>query len=141
MIRKHLATIVRQGNLYRKSALENVPTAYPVSLMEIADHPGLSQDQLAQLMGFDKSNAARRVAALEAEGVIVRTPSPRDKRVMELRLTPQGEALLPPIREALARWDKCLTQDLSNEERALLDSLLARMEARAMSWSKEEKHV
>ena len=132
---------MRQGRLYRKSSLESIPTAHPVCLLEIADHPGLSQDQLAQLMGLDKSNAARRVAALEAESVILRTPSARDKRVMELRLTPQGEALLPPIREALSRWDRWLTQDLTDEERILLDSLLARMDARAMSWPKEEKHV
>ena len=53
-------------------------------LLDILEHPGISQDGLAQKAGFDKSNIARQVAVLEEAGYVSRRPSANDKRVLEL---------------------------------------------------------
>jgi len=142
MISKDLSEIVRQGRRYRTDALAPYGLTYyhGVFLPAIAENPGLSQDQLAQILCLNKSNVARRVASLEEEGLVERTPNTRDKRITQLTLTDKAMQLLPMIRTALREWDDYLTQGITEEERALLERLLAGIKERAVSW-KEEAHV
>jgi len=143
MIFQTLTEILRQSRRYRRIMLEplGLTPFHSSYLTEIDSQPGLSQDQLAQLLCLDKSNVARRVAAMEEEGFISRTPGARDKRVMELRLTQRAQEVLPPVREILNQWDDYLTEGMTEEERALLDALLTRLKDRAAAWRKEDCHV
>ena len=143
MILQNLTDILRQGRRYRHSMLEprGMSGWQCGYLTEIAAHPGMSQDQLAQILCLNKSNVARRVAALEEEGFVTRSASERDKRVMELRLTDKASAALPYLYEIQQQWDSYLTQDMTPEEKALLATLLSRMQKRASDWRKEEDHV
>ena len=143
MVLQNLTDILRQGRRYRHILLEphgmnGWQCGY---LTEIAAHPGMSQDQLAQILCLNKSNVARRVAALEDDGFVTRRPSERDKRVMELRLTDKAAAMLPYLYEIQEQWDSYLTQDMTQEEKELLTQLLARMQKRASGWRKEDDHV
>ena len=141
MLIRDLAEIARQGRRYRAAALETYGLTYfhASFLPAIAEHPGLSQDQLAQLLCMNKSNVARRIATLEEEGLVQRTPSARDRRVMEVSLTPKASALLPAIQDALRTWDEYLRQDMTEEEQALLARLISHVKERAVSW-KEDAH-
>ena len=141
MLIRDLAEIARQGRRYRAAALEPYGlTHYHASFLPAIDeHPGLSQDQLAQLLCMNKSNVARRIATLEEEGLVHRTPSSRDRRVMEVSLTEKARALLPVIRHTQQTWDEYLRQDMTPEEQALLARLLSHIRDRAVSW-KEDPH-
>ena len=141
MLIRDLAEIARQGRRYRAAALEPYGlTYYHASFLPvIAEHPGLSQDQLAQLLCMNKSNVARRIVALEEEGLVQRTPSSRDRRVMEVSLTEKASSLLPVLRDVLHTWDEYLRQDMTEEEQALLARLLSHVRERAVSW-KEDAH-
>ena len=100
-------------------------------LLDIAEHPGLSQDALAQKSGFDKSNIARQMAVLEEGGFIRRTPSAQDKRAMEVYPTEKTQALRPQLLEAMEQWEQKLTCALTEEEKAQLTGLLEKLRTAA----------
>lgn len=110
---------------------ENLPCSY---LLEICNHPGISQDQLANRICINKSNIARQAAALEEGGFITRRTSPEDKRVLQLYPTEKTLELLPQIRESLRGWEDYLTHGFTEEEVALLEGLLERAHQRAAQW-------
>lgn len=101
-------------------------------LLDILDHPGISQDGLAQKAGFDKSNIARQVAVLEEAGFVKRTPAPTDKRVLELTPTKKTLALQPELLSAMEQWEEKLVSGLSQEEKQQLTGLLDKLRTAAM---------
>ena len=96
-------------------------------LLDILEHPGISQDGLAQKAGFDKSNIARQVAVLEEAGYVSRRPSANDKRVLELNPTKKTLALQPQLLSAMEQWEEKLLSGLSPEETQLLTRLLNKL--------------
>ena len=106
-------------------------------LLDILEYPGISQDGLAQRVGFDKSNVARQVAVLEELGFISRTPAATDKRVMELYPTAKTLQILPEITSMLLCWENCITQDLSEADKEALSRLLSKMSHRASRYMED----
>jgi len=53
---------------------------------------------------------------------------------MELYPTQKALDLLPQIQDILTRWENCITKDLSNAEKELITSLLARMRVHATAY-------
>ena len=77
---------------------------------------------------------ARQVAILEEDGFLTRTPSPSDKRTMELYPTEKTLSLLPHLQPLLHDWEACLTADLSEAEKSVLEKLLGNMKEKATAW-------
>ena len=65
---------------------------------------------------------------------MTRTPSQQDKRIMQLYPTQKTLDLLPQISPILSQWEACLTADVSEEERVILERVLARMKDKASEW-------
>ena len=63
-------------------------------LMNLYRHPGTSQHDLARRLLVGRSNITMLLPQLEAQGLIRREPDVKDKRVMRIHMTPDGEALL-----------------------------------------------
>ena len=105
--------------------------------MAICRTPGCSQDQLAKRMWFDKSTIARQMELLETKGFITRQPSEKDKRVLCVYPTQQMLQFQPGLQAAMEQWEEDLLQDLTEEEKAQLNSLLSRVRARV---NKEAQH-
>ena len=133
---RDITEIARCGAQYRADLLAplGLKGCHASYLTEICAHPGISQDQLAKLICINKSNVARQAAILEEEGFVTRTPSPTDKRIMELHPTQKTLDLLPEISFVLKRWEGCITGDLTADELELLASLLAKMKTRASDY-------
>ena len=136
---RDMLEISRCGVQYRSDylapmGLKSIHASY---LTEVCANPGISQDKLARLICINKSNVARQVAVLEEDGFIIRTPSAADKRVIELYPTQKTLDLLPQITDMLMRWETCITQDLSDEEKELLSSLLRKMSDRAARYMED----
>lgn len=133
---RDITEISRCGAQYRTEALApmGLKACHASYLTEISAHPGISQDQLAARICINKSNVARQAAILEEDGFITRTPSPTDKRIMQLYPTQKTLDLLPSISPILGQWEACLTADISDEEKALLEKLLSRMKDKASCW-------
>jgi DNA-binding MarR family transcriptional regulator len=63
-------------------------------LMNLYRHPGMSQHDLARKLLVGRSNITMLLPQLENRGVVRRESDAKDKRIMRLSLTPDGEALL-----------------------------------------------
>ena len=133
---RDITEIARCGAQYRADLLAplGLKGCHASYLTEICAHPGISQDQLAKRICINKSNVARQAAILEEEGFVTRTPSPTDKRIMELHPTQKTLDLLPEISCVLKRWEGCITGDLTADELELLAALLAKMKTRASDY-------
>ena len=130
---RDITEIARCGAQYRADRLAplGLKGCHASYLTEICAHPGISQDQLARRICINKSNVARQAAALEEEGFVTRTPSPTDKRIMELHPTQKTLDLLPEISSVLKCWEGCITDGLTPQELDLLAALLEKMKSRA----------
>lgn len=63
-------------------------------LMNLYRHPGMSQHDLARKLLVGRSNITMLLPQLENRGVVRRESDAKDKRIMRLSLTPDGESLL-----------------------------------------------
>lgn len=135
-ITRDIMQISRCSNQFRSDYLApyGLKSCHAGYLTAIHHHPGLSQDKLARMICFDKSNVARQVAFLEENGFLVRTPSEDDKRMMQLYLTPKAERLIPVIEEMYTLWSGRLTQDLTEAEFEQLADLIGKLKFRAAEW-------
>lgn len=136
---RNITEIARCGAQYRTEALApmGLKACHASYLIEICAHPGISQDKLAARICINKSNVARQAAILEEDGFVIRTPSVQDKRIMQLYPTEKTLELLPRISPILRQWEACLTSDVSEEERAVLERVLERMKDKAAEWVEE----
>ena len=136
---RDITELTRCGSQYRLDQLSpmGLKACHASYLTEICACPGISQDGLARRICINKSNVARQAAVLEEEGFITRTPSPADKRVMELYPTQKALDLLPQIQSILTRWEDCITGDLTEEEKDQISILLARMKIRATAYMED----
>ena len=133
---RDMTEIARCGAQYKADRLApmGLKGCHASYLTEICASPGISQDQLAKRICINKSNVARQAATLEEEGFVTRTPSPTDKRIMELHPTQKTLDLLPQISSVLKEWESCITGDLTAEELDLMAALVAKMKSRASDY-------
>ena len=131
-----MTEIARCTTQYRTEALApmGLKACHASYLTEICAAPGISQDKLASRICINKSNVARQAAILEEDGFIIRKPSATDKRIMQLFPTQKTLDLLPQISEILVDLESCLTTDLTETEKELLENLLSRMLTKASDW-------
>jgi len=136
---RDITEVSRCGVQYRLDQLSpmGLKACHASYLTEICESPGISQDGLARRICINKSNVARQAAVLEEEGFITRTPSPADKRVMELYPTEKALSLLPQIQSILTCWEECITKDLTEEEKELFSGLLNKMKVRAARYMED----
>ncbi len=134
-----MLAIIRCGNQFRNEQVApfGLRACHIGYLSRICYHPGISQDQLTQIMFVNKSNVARQAAILEKNGFITRTPSPTDKRVMELFPTQKALDVLPQLRAIVEQWDQILTQELTSEEVETVSAIVAKLKDRAAQWMQE----
>ena len=133
---RDITEIARCGAQYRTEALApmGLKACHASYLTEICAHPGISQDKLAARICINKSNVARQAAVLEEEGFITRTPAASDKRILELHPTQKTLDLLPSISPILSQWEACLTDELTEEEKEMVERILERMKEKASIW-------
>ena len=98
--------------LDRCAAFDLTPPQYAV-LRTAATDPGIDQMTLGGLTALDRSSNARLCAALEARGLLRRTPDPADRRALRLDLTPEGHDLLLRAEPAVAEMQEALLAPLS----------------------------
>jgi DNA-binding MarR family transcriptional regulator len=109
------------------AAKEDITPGLFGMLQVIAANPGLGQSRLAEAMEVDRSTIVKVVNQLERRGLIIRWPSPNDKRSHCLRLTDKGRAALRRIEVLILRHEEEFTKTLSAEERRFLVRLLMRL--------------
>jgi DNA-binding MarR family transcriptional regulator len=92
--------------------------------------PGLTAAALAAASTLDKVAVSRALARLRARG-LVEAAGDDDRRRRRLSLTPAGRALHDEIVPLALAHEAALLGVLSDSERATLDGLLTKLQARA----------
>lgn len=67
--------------------IDRLPMPELTILKEIEDNPDISNSAVADRLRMQPSNVSAAVRVLVARGLVARTPSPADKRVVQLRVT------------------------------------------------------
>jgi DNA-binding MarR family transcriptional regulator len=96
-------------------------------LAVVAEQRTATQAALVAATQMDKMTVSRAVTALVSRGLLARS-SAEDRRTLELRLTPTGEALHAEIAPLALSIEQALLAGFSAAERSQLLGLLARLE-------------
>ncbi len=86
-----------------------------------------TMNELAQLLGIDKSSASGLVDRAERRGLVQRTPSTRDRRSVLVRLTDQGRSLVDEVSARFEQDVAAMLEPLTASERSSLTTLLSRV--------------
>ncbi|MBI3514772.1 MAG: MarR family transcriptional regulator [Proteobacteria bacterium] len=99
------------------------------ALALIHGNPGLSQSALGGALGVDRSTVVPLIDRLETRALVVRAPSPKDRRSHALQLSPAGARLLAEAEARVRAHEAVIAARLSEPERRTLLELLARIGA------------
>ncbi|MBV8898760.1 MAG: MarR family transcriptional regulator [Verrucomicrobia bacterium] len=92
---------------------------------------------LAECTGVSRATITGLLDGLERDGLVERLSDPEDRRVVRVKLTPQGEALLERVRPAYFRWFARMLEPLAESEREHLVYLLQKVQGRIADLSEE----
>lgn len=95
-------------------------------LASLRELDGLSQQQLGDRIGVDRSDMVRLIDELEGLGQVERARHPSDRRRYRLTLTPRGHKTLVRCEETLAAVTDHVFAALSTDERRTLHRLTLR---------------
>lgn len=96
-------------------------------LMCICDHPGFTQDQIADEVRIDKSTVAKVIKQLIESGFVRREENPADKRSYFVFPTEKARETYPKIAEEKRRWHESLLENLTEAEREVLRMLFEKL--------------
>ena len=123
-LRRLLRALVRAGGLLE--AHHHAGTRLSLSeifaLAELADGDALSQQELADRLGLEKSTMSRLAAGLERREWLSRERDPVNRRFYRLRLTAQGKDIANRIGQHFRTYHAALFEALTPTERAGLET-------------------
>ncbi len=95
-------------------------------LLHLQPETSMPMSQLADLMGFDKSNLTTVMTKLERRGLVGRDSTLADRRMRAMRLTDEGAKVRHALDAELSR-DSPLTRGLDEADRQTLTRILLRL--------------
>lgn len=96
-------------------------------LMQLWQEDGRSQKELGGLLGLDHSTVAKSVQRLERAGLVKRSRSPVDGRVVLVHITEEGRALEAPVLAVWSELEALATIPFSPSEREQFLALTAKL--------------
>jgi DNA-binding MarR family transcriptional regulator len=101
-------------------APHGLTVAQYTALSIMRDRPGLSNAQLARRSYVTPQSMNEVLAALEADGLIVRSPAAGRGRVVEVALSDRGHAVLAACDRAITHMENAMLADLDEAGREQL---------------------
>jgi DNA-binding MarR family transcriptional regulator len=93
----------------------------------LQSHPGLSQTELADLLGVERMTAGMQVERCIRAGLVRRLRSGADRRKYRLFITQKGRAYLRRVARLIPLHEQHLFGALSNAERKALHRALCKL--------------
>lgn len=87
-----------------------------------------NQRELAEAVGIREATLTHHLNAMDTQGLLTRRRDPANRRVHLVELTEAGEAAFLRLRSAAIAFDQRLRRGVSDEEVAVLEGLLRRLE-------------
>lgn len=111
-------------------------------LIRLDQMPGLTQNELAQLIEVEPITVARLVDRLQARGFVERRHDPGDRRVWRLHLLPAAEPILCEIAHVRDEFNALLLgDDVTPEALFVAEDTLRRMKANLTRDGREASDV
>jgi MarR family transcriptional regulator, transcriptional regulator for hemolysin len=101
--------------------------SYLPVLRALAPGKPLSQKELARVARVEQPTMVETIARMERDGIVRRQPNPDDKRGNLVSLTRKSRARFPKARAAILEGEREATAGFTDDEKALLRSLLQRV--------------
>jgi DNA-binding MarR family transcriptional regulator len=89
--------------------------------------PRMSPSQLSQWLFVTSGTMTGRLDRLERRGLIRRLPNPRDRRGMDVELTPEGRDLADELVTAHVENEERMMSGLTRDERRTLEQLMRKL--------------
>jgi len=96
-------------------------------LVALAEEGPLTQRELAQRTRVEQPTAAALLQRMDAAGLIIRSPDPRDRRSTRISLSARADAVLPEALRLLTEVNSAATAGLSAAELEALHDVLQRL--------------
>jgi DNA-binding MarR family transcriptional regulator len=97
------------------------------SLITIRDNPSVTQSEVASALRIQLPNLVKILLKLEANGLIKRKRSNRDKRAVELMLTSSGEKAAVQASKMADAFNRLTLSPLSESEQTQFLQMLSRL--------------
>lgn len=130
-LRRLLQHLVRAGGLLEPSPPRHEHSGVHVSMSEVfalgelSEQEALSQQDLAERLGLEKSTVSRLAAGMEARGWLSREREAGNRRFYQLRLTEEGQDIARRVGQDLHDHHAHLLDLLTPQERQALTTGLA----------------
>lgn len=98
-------------------------------LISLKSRQPANQRELAEAVGIQGATLTHHLNAMETHGLITRRRDPANRRIHQVEITPQGEALFRRLATAARAHDQRLRAGLSEDKIAALESLLHHLHA------------
>jgi DNA-binding MarR family transcriptional regulator len=105
----------------RQEAGDELSPSLVAALATIERHGPMTPSELAARERIQRPTATGLLARLEADGLVVRTPDPNDRRSSLVSATPAASALMDELRSRKTAYLARQIEDLSAEDRAVLE--------------------
>jgi MarR family transcriptional regulator, lower aerobic nicotinate degradation pathway regulator len=97
------------------------------ALIAIANHPGIDQTALCNIIAFDRSTIGDVVGRLQNKKLITRVSGAVDRRTKSLYITPSGRRMIRAIEPAVQSTQRLILAPLKASERSALMQMLRRL--------------
>lgn len=108
-------------------------------LAALYQEEGISQDELSQRIGVNKSNTSRALLKLEKYGLIHRESRPENHRVKIVYLEQKARDLEKEFRKIQRRWNNYILEGLSEEIKINLLAALKEISVNAEACFNEQE--
>jgi DNA-binding MarR family transcriptional regulator len=129
-----------QEAVFVEHGISNPTFTTLVTLVRTNQPGGISQRRLANEMGLTPGTVSARVDRLAADGLVIRSPDPADKRGSLVTLTDRGRELFEAVVPAHLATQVRLLGSLTPDEQATLAGLLRKLLV-AFEGSAELEHL
>lgn len=96
-------------------------------ILYIGRHPGCSPKELTEALHMDTGHVTRSLSKLEESGFLLQKCNPIDRRSHILQLQEKGAEAFRISHELFTNWDNEIMNELSEESRAQLLTLLEKI--------------
>jgi DNA-binding MarR family transcriptional regulator len=127
----YAANLVSEAIAQQYDALFNLTIPEWRVIAHVAEHRGITQQQIGLRTRMDKVTVSRAAIALAARGFVARSKNSADRRSRRLSLTPAGRRLYAAIAPKALELERAVFGQFSAAEMAVLRRFLQRIDAAA----------
>ncbi len=102
--------------------------------MNIIEHPGITQEELSEIIKIDKSTTARAIKNLLKNGFVTKEVDKNDRRSYKLYPTQKALEVKEIVLKNARKWDKILLSGFSKDEENFIRKGLETMVNNALEY-------